>query len=52
VYTKIAVHFIEAQKHRMVGVGRDLWGSSDPTHLPKQGQLEQVAQDLVQGGFE
>jgi len=36
----------------MVGVGRDLWGSSSPTPLPKQGHLEQAAQDLVQVGFE
>jgi len=27
----------------MVGVGRDLWGSSGPTPLPKQGHLEQAA---------
>jgi len=36
----------------MVGVGRDLWGSSSPTPLPKQGHLEQAAQNLVQAGFE
>jgi len=36
----------------MVGVGRDLCGSSSPTPLPKQGCLEQAAQDLVQAGFE
>ena len=36
----------------MVEVGRDLWGSSSPIPLPKQGHPEQVAQDLVQGGFE
>jgi len=36
----------------MVGVGRDLWGSSSPTPLPKQGHLQQAAQDLVQGGLE
>jgi len=27
-----------SQNHRMVGVGRDLCGSSSPTLLPKQGQ--------------
>jgi len=27
----------QPQNHRMVGVGRDLWGSSSPTLLPKQG---------------
>ena len=31
------------QKHRSVGVGRDLCGSSSPTPLPKQGHLEQGA---------
>ena len=38
--------------NRMVGVGRDLCGSSSPTPLPKQGHLEQAAQDLVQVGLE
>jgi len=28
------------QNHRMVGVGRDLCGSSSPTLLPKQGHLQ------------
>ena len=36
----------------MVGVGRDLCGSSSPTPLPKQGHLEQAAEDLVQVGLE
>ena len=37
----------------MVGVGRDLCGSSSPTQpLPKQGHLQQAAQDLVQAGLE
>ena len=36
----------------MVGVGRDLCGSSGPTPLPKQGHLQQAAQDLVQAGLE
>jgi len=36
----------------MVGVGRDLWGSSSLTSLPKQGHLEQAAPDLIQAGFE
>jgi len=26
--------------HRMAGVRRDFWGSSSPTHLPKQGHLQ------------
>jgi len=41
-----------SQNHRMVGVGRDLCGSSSPTPLPRQGHLGQVAQDLVQAVFE
>jgi len=32
----------ESQNHRMVGVGRDLCGSSSPTHLLKQGHVEQA----------
>jgi len=36
----------------MVGVGRDLYGSSSLTPQPKQGHLEQAAQDLVQAGLE
>ena len=36
----------------MVGVGRDLCGSSSPTFLPKQGHLQQAAEDLVQAGHE
>jgi len=36
----------------MVGVGRDLCGSSSPTSLPKQGHLQQAAQDFVQAGLE
>ena len=45
-------HFTESQNHRMVGVGSDLCGSSSPTLLPKQGHLQQAAQDLVQAGLE
>jgi len=36
----------------MFGVGRDLCGSSSPTLLPKQGHLQQAAQDLVQAGLD
>ena len=43
-----AIHF----DHRMFGVGRDLCGSSSPTPLPRQGHLQQAAQDLVQVGLE
>ena len=42
----------ESQNHRMVGVGRDLCGSSSPTLLPKQGHLQQAAKELVQAGLE
>ena len=42
----------ESQNHRIVGVGRDLCGSSSPIPLPKQGQLQQAAQDPVQAGLE
>jgi len=31
-----------SQNHRMIGVGRDLCGSSSPTPLPKQGRLQQA----------
>jgi len=36
----------------MGGVGKDLRGSSRPTFLPKQGHLQQAAQDCVQAGLE
>ena len=36
----------------MAAFGRDFIESSGPTHMPKQGYLEQIAQDLVQEGFE
>jgi len=42
----------ESQNHRMLGVGRDLCGSSSPTLLLKQGLSEQAVQDLVQVGLE
>ena len=42
----------ESQNQRMFGVGRELWGSSCPTPLAKQGHPEQAAQDLVQASFE
>ena len=41
-----------SQNHRMVGFGRDLCGSSSPILLPKQGHLQQAAQELVQAGLE
>jgi len=40
------------QSNRMVGIGSDLFGSSSPTLLPKQGHLQQAAQDLDQVGLE
>jgi len=36
-------HVTESQNHRIVGVGRDLCGSSSPTLLLKQGHLQQAA---------
>ena len=42
----------ESQNHRIVGVGRDLCGSCSPTLLPKQGHLQEAAQDLVQAALE
>ena len=36
----------------MAGVRRDLCGSSSPTPLPKQGHLQQAAQDCVRTGLE
>ena len=36
----------------MVGVGRALCGSPNPTPLPKQGHPAQAAQDRVQAGLE
>jgi len=35
----------ESRNHRMFGVGRDLCGSSSPILLPKQGHLQQAAQE-------
>ena len=42
----------ESQNHRMVEVGRDLWRSSGPTPVLKQGHLELVAQAHGQMAFE
>jgi len=36
----------------MVVFGRDLCGSSSPILPPKQGHLQQAAEDLVQVGLE
>ena len=36
----------------MVGIGKDLCRLSSPTPVPKQGRLEQAAQDCIQVGFE
>jgi len=38
----------ESQNHRMVGVGRDLCGTSSPTPLSKQGHLEQAAEEKME----
>ena len=45
-------HLTEPQNHRMLGDGRDLCESSSPTSLPKQGHIQQAAQDRVQVGLE
>jgi len=50
--TAAQLRFTESQNHRMFEVGRDPCGSSSPTPLPKQGHLQQAAQDLVQPGLE
>ena len=51
--TKISAGQItELQNHRTFGVRRDLCGSSSATLLPKQGHLQQAAQDFVQAGLE
>ena len=47
-----AVKHAWSQNDRMVGVGRDLCGSSGPNPLPKQGHLQQAAQDRIQAGLE
>jgi len=52
VWMDACAQVTESQNHRMFGVGRDLCGSSSPTPLPKQGQPEQAAQDLVQPGLD
>ena len=49
---QISKNKAESQNHRMVGVGRNLCGSSSPTLLPKQGHLQQAAQDLIQACLE
>ena len=51
-HTKNAVLHWVSQNHRMIGVGRELWGPSSPTLPPKQSHLEQVAQEHIQAAFE
>lgn len=36
----------------MAEIGRDLWRLSITVLLLKQGRLKQVAQDIIQSGFE
>lgn len=43
---------IELQNHRMYEAERDLWTSSDPTLLQKQGHLHPVAWDYVHMALE
>lgn len=40
-----------AQNHGVDDIGRDLWMSSDPALLLKQGHLELVDQDSIQKTF-
>lgn len=42
----------DVRNQKMFEVGKDLWPSSCPSPLLKQGQLEQAAQDYVQMTFE
>ena len=42
----------EAQNHRMLGVGRDLWRPSSSAPLEEHVHLEQAAQKHVQVDFE
>jgi len=42
----------ESVFHRLIEVGRDIWGLSCPTSLLKKGHLKPVAQDHVQMAFE
>jgi len=51
-FLRTVTTLISSQNHRVVGVGRDLYRSSSPSPLPKQGHLQQAAQDLVQVGLE
>jgi len=43
---------VKSQNHRMVGVGRGLWGSSSQTPLTRQGHLQQTVQDHIQADLE
>jgi len=51
-YLRLKETILVLQNHSMFGVGRDLYGSYSPAPLPKQGLLQQAAQDLVQAGLE
>jgi len=52
LYFAVHIKFSQSQNHGMLGIGRDLCGSSSPTPLPKQGHLQQAAQDRIQAGLE
>ena len=47
-FRQVTFQFILSQNHRTVEVGRDLWRSSRPNPLLKQGHLQLVVQDCVQ----
>jgi len=52
VIERESVQNLATANHRLVRVGRALWGSPSPTPLPKQGHLQQAAQDLLQASLE
>ena len=43
------IKITESQNHRMVGVGRDLCGSSSPTLLPKQDHVSRSTWHIPEG---
>jgi len=47
LFTERVVRITQSQNHKIFGVGRDLWGTSSPNPLPKQGHLEWAAQDSI-----
>lgn len=50
--TEVNKSFTGSQYHGIVDIGRDIWRSSCPTPLQKQGHLETVVQNHVEMAFE